>query len=322
MSFTGVRTDRRTDRRTVRGRLPVLWVALILGISLMMPRRASAQPVMQMGLRHAASGEARRIDTRERHSRVALDPRSGQAPWWAPLASGVIPGTGQFALGQQRSVGYAVAELYLVVQALAARRDGNRDRDEYRSLAADVARRPFSLARPTGAWDYYESMEKFVASGVYDRTPGGAVDPETDEATYNGTRWRLARETFWQDPNTTPPQTSAAYQRALTFYTDRAVTDEYRWSWRDAQLQQDVYRQTISSANRRYQRAVNFAGVVATNHLVSLIDAYVTVRVRRFGGVRVGGLRVDGIESRVEMPRGAVDLPRLSMALRLVPSAP
>lgn len=294
---------------------------MIVGLNATVPHPASAQPLQYAALRRLPAEQAPISEPREQFARTALDARAARAPWWAPLASGIVPGAGQFALGQQRSVGYAVAELYFVLQALAARKDGDRDRDEYRNLAADVARRPFSIARPTGAWDYYESMEKFVASGVYDRTPGGAVDPETDETTYNGTRWRLARETFWQDPSAAPPPTSAAYQRALKFYTDRAVIDAYRWSWRDAQLQQDVYRQTISSANRSYQRAVNFAGVVAANHLVSLIDAYVTVRVRRFGGVRVAGLQLDGLESRVEMPRTVLDQPRLSTGIRLIPLA-
>jgi hypothetical protein len=57
--------------------------------------------------------------------------------------------------------------------------------------------------------------------------------------------------------------------------------------------------QTIRGANRSYQRAVNMLGVVAVNHLASLIDAYVSVRVRHFGGagVSVGGYAVDGIHA-------------------------
>jgi hypothetical protein len=56
------------------------------------------------------------------------------------------------------------------------------------------------------------------------------------------------------------------------------------------------------------------------NHLASLIDAYVTTRIRRFGGVRAAGLSLDGIESDVR----AVGDPasrryRISSALRFVP---
>ena len=216
------------------------------------------------------------------------------APWWAPAVSGVVPGAGQFALKQQRSVAYLVAEAFFLVQYLAAQRDGNRERDAYRALAADVARKPFG-GTEQGTWDYYERLEQYLESGAFDRIPGGALDPETDPATYNGFRWRLARETFWLDPNSPPPVGSAEYQRALDFYRRSAVGDAFRWSWRDAQLQQDVYVQTIRSANRSYQRAVNALGLVAVNHLASLIDAYVSVRIRRYGGVRVSGYTVDGV---------------------------
>lgn len=229
--------------------------------------------------------------------------RSKAAPWWGPVASAVIPGAGQFVMGQQRSVAYLVAEAYLVVQAFAARKDYNSDRDEYRTLAADVARRNFGTTRPLGPWEYYEEMEKFDASGMFDMIPGGAIDPETDESTFNGNRWLFARETYWSNPTVAPPDTSAEFARAMAFYLNSAVRDEYRWSWRDAQLQKDVYRQAISSANRNDQRARNMIGLIGANHLASMIDAYVTVRVRRYGGVRVAGMQLDGVES-VMLPIG------------------
>jgi len=215
--------------------------------------------------------------------------RTVRAPWWSPVASALVPGSGQFGLGQQRSVAYAAAELFLLLQWRASRRDGDRDRAAYRALAAEVARKAFGGSLPLGSWDYYEAMEKFLASGQFDRIPGGGIDPETDVTTYNGARWLLARQTFWRDPAVAPVPTSAEYQRALSFYEERAVRDAYRWSWRDAQLQQDVYRQTIASANRQYQRAVTVSGIIALNHLASVIDAYVNVRLRRFGGVGPSG---------------------------------
>lgn len=226
--------------------------------------------------------------------RLLTVPPKAPAPWWAPVASGIAPGAGQFALRQQRSVAYAVAEAFLLVQYVAAQRDGNRERAAYRDLALSVARKTFG-GTALGTWEYYERLEQYLESGAYDRIPGGALEPETDPTTYNGARWQLARETFWRDPNVAPAANSAEYQRALAFYQRSAVTDAFRWSWRDAQLQQDVYIQTIRSANRSYQRAVNLLGVVAVNHLASLIDAYVSVRVRRYGGVRVGNYALDGV---------------------------
>lgn len=226
---------------------------------------------------------------------LADSTRTRRAPWWAPVASALLPGAGQFALGQQRSVGYVVAEAYLLLQVLTARRDGDRQRDAYRELAASVARRRFGAQPAVGSWDYYESMEKFLESGGFDRIPGGAVDPELDESTFNGARWLLARQIYWRDPRVAPAATSQEYQRALAFYEARAVRDGFQWSWRDAQLEQDVYRQTIAEANRSYQRAVTLTGVLWMNHLASLIDAYVSWRIRRFGGAGVAGLTVESV---------------------------
>lgn len=258
-------------------------------------------------------------DGRERVESPSL---SARAPWWAPVASGVLPGAGQFSMGQQRSVGYLVAEGYLLLQQVRARRDANRDRDAYRALAFDVARQPFGGERPRGNWDYYESMEKYLESGAFDRIPGGAIDPETDETTYNGARWLLARETYWLNPAVAPALGSPEYQRAIAFYQSRAVPAAYRWSWRDAQLQRDVYAQTIASANRSVQRAVNYVGLIGANHLVSLIDAYVSVRVRRFGGVGVAGLGVESVHTVVEPVGDPRDGRRqVRTAIRLVPAS-
>jgi hypothetical protein len=277
-----------------------------LGVVRVEPRAADSYPSELLALPARASSVA---------------DRSKRAPWWTPVSSLLVPGSGQFALGQQRSVAYLVAEAYLVVQAYTARRDFRRDRDEYRSLAADVARRPYGGAQPIGNWDYYELMEKFLESGVYSKSASGSVVPESDTSTYNGARWQLARENHWANPNVTPAVTSPEYQRALAEYSARAIRDEYRWSWRDAQLQQGLYRETITQANRRSQRALNLAGLVGMNHLASMIDAYVSVRVRRFGGVGVAGVRVDGIESTVQSLGDPADGRRQwRTALRLVPA--
>lgn len=243
-----------------------------------------------------------------------------RSPWWAPVASAVLPGAGQFALGQQRGVAYLVAEGFFVLQAMAAQKDGDRERERYRSVASDVARKPFGGSRPVGQWAYYESMEEKLESGAFDRIPGGAIDPETDPLTYNGSRWLLARETYWLNPNVNPGVGTPEYARALAKYSREAVTDEYRWSWRDAQLQWDVYKQTIKSANRSYLRSVNLAGVVGANHLASVIDAYISVRIRRFGGAGIAGVKVDGIHTDV-MPIGDPGSGKrmLRTQLRLVP---
>ncbi len=237
------------------------------------------------------------------------------ASWWAPLASLAIPGTGQSMLRQPRSVAYVAAEAFLVIQYLAAQRDGNRERLAYRQLAAEVARKPFNGTQ-IGSWDYYESMEKYLESGAFDMTPGGPVNPETDESTYNGARWLLARETYWSNPNVAPATASAEYQRALAFYLAYAVPPEFRWSWRDQQLQQDLYHQSIRTANRSFQRATNVAGFIAVNHLASLVDAYVSVRLRKYGTPKVAGLQLDGVTTTYETGRFGAGEWRLGVRAR------
>ncbi len=248
--------------------------------------------------------------------------RVKRSPWWAPVASAVVPGSGQIALSQQRSVAYAVAEAYMLVQAFVAQRDADRLRSQYQTLAADVARAQFGGSRPIGPWvTYYEPMEKYLESGAYSVVRGSTVVPETDESTYNGARWLLARQTFWRDPAIAPPTSSPEYARALAAYVKDAVTDEYRWSWRDAQLQWDVYRQIIVSKNRSYQRANNYIGLIVANHLVSMVDAYVSVRIRRFGGAGLAGLRLDGVNSEIgTVGDPASGIRRLQTTIRIVPT--
>src|SRR2546426_8093983 len=58
----------------------------------------------------------------------------------------------------------------------------------YRALAFDVARRAFTPMPRDTAFEYYETMERFTASGRYNQAPGPALVPETDLGTYNGAR--------------------------------------------------------------------------------------------------------------------------------------
>jgi hypothetical protein len=207
--------------------------------------------------------------------------RVGTPPWWTPLASAVVPGAGQAKLGQDRFVGYLAVETYALLQYFTDRREAQRKREEYRDLARRVARAFFSEERPVGNFDYYERMTHFVESGVYDLDPGGDIQPETDTSTYNGSQWRLARQTFWTNPDLPPDPASAEYISALNFYRARAVAPEFRWSWRNAQLQQDIFRRTIGLSNDANRRAIADLGVVLANHALSMVDAYISVRLRR-----------------------------------------
>lgn len=184
-------------------------------------------------------------------------------------------------LRQDRFVAYMAVEGYFWLRYFADRREARRERDAYRALANDVARAFFSDEKPVGDFEYYERMQQYIESGVYDIDPGGTLQPETDTTTFNGALWLLARRTYWANPELPPGRDSDAYLRAEALYRDRAITPEFRWSWRDAQLEQDLYRRTISRSNEAFRHSVQDLGVVLANHVLSTVDAYVSVRLQR-----------------------------------------
>jgi hypothetical protein len=199
--------------------------------------------------------------------------------WWVPLASAVVPGTGQALLGQHRFVAYLAVETFAFLGYLDQRAEQWRETARYEALANSVARSLYPGNLPAGSWAYYEAMEHYIESGVFNLVPGGTFTPEVDATTYNGATWLLARQTYWSDPNVEPDPSSAAYHQALAFYIARAVQPQYRWSWRNAQLEQDVYVQTIEQRNQAARNARMQLGILIANHLLSMVDSYVTLRV-------------------------------------------
>ncbi len=204
-------------------------------------------------------------------------------------------------LRQQRGIVYAAAEAFLILRAVGASRDARRERDAYREIARSVARAGFPGARPDAEWSYYERLQFVLESGAFNSTPGAGFTPESDPATFNGSVWQLARETFWRDPEVPPDEASDEYRRAIAFYQQRAASDEFRWSWRDAQLEQDVYRQTIERSNDASRVARQMVGLLLANHALSLVDAYVSVRLRAFGE-RVGPTSRFGVQASLPLP--------------------
>jgi hypothetical protein len=196
------------------------------------------------------------------------------------LASALVPGAGQLLLKQRRAAAYLALEAAGLAFYMSQTRDGRRQRNRYREIASTVARAPFTPDGPRGNWDYYERMEKFVASGNYDVVSGGALDPETDEETYNGTVWLLARETYWRDADVPPDAGSTEYAAAIAFYVQRAVPTEMRWSWAGQPDAYQRFRAAISGSNSAFRSAGHTASLVIANHFLSAVDAYVSVRVR------------------------------------------
>ena len=211
-------------------------------------------------------------------------------PWWAPAASAALPGAGQAQLGQDRFVGYLALEGFLWLQYFTDRREGIRQRNAYREVALEVSRAPYGGTKPTGDFEYYERMEHWIASGSFDADPSSAgLDPETDTTTFNGAMWLLARRTYWTRPDTPPPVGSPAYLAALSFYEQSAVRPAFEWSWRGARLEQDIYRRHIKESNDAFRHAISDVGIVIANHVLSTVDAYISLRLRLRAQIQPGG---------------------------------
>lgn len=201
-----------------------------------------------------------------------------------PLASLIVPGTGQLLGHQDRGAVYLAAEVYLVSRFLQLDHDAQREAQRFQALAYEIARRSFTPTRRDTVFEYYEQMERFVESGQFDRDPGAAFVPESDPSTYNGSVWLLARRTFWEDPDIPPDPTSPMYWRALQFYQARAVGPDFLWTWRDHSLEHQVFRESIRRSDTAFRRAQNQVGLLLANHVVSAVDALVSSRLAAAAG--------------------------------------
>ena len=201
-----------------------------------------------------------------------------------PLASLLLPGSGQLLAHQDRGAVYLAAEVYLVSRFLQLDHEAMAEARRFQNLAFDVSRRSFGPIRRDTIFEYYEQMERFAESGAYDADPGPAFMPETDSTTYNGSMWLLARRTYWTDPTVPPDPTSPQYWKALQFYQARAVGPNFRWSWRDHSLEHEVFRDYIKRSDNAFRRAQNQIGLLLANHVLSAVDALISARLSAAAG--------------------------------------
>jgi len=201
-----------------------------------------------------------------------------------PLASLIVPGSGQLLAGQDRGAVYLAAEVYLLSRYLQLDHDATQEARRYQDLAFDVARRSFQPTQRDTVFEYYEQMERFVESGAYDADTGSAFVPESDTRTYNGSVWLLARRTHWEDPNVPPDPTSPQYWKALQFYQARAVSGNFQWSWHEHSLEHQVFRDYLRRSDNAFRHAQIQIGLLLANHLVSAIDALVSARMSAAAG--------------------------------------
>lgn len=214
-------------------------------------------------------------------------------PGLAFLASAAVPGAGQFLLGNERWVPYLAVEIWAWRSAVDQRRTAHSLADQYRDIAWSVARRVSLGERRDTAWEYYETMTRFPASGMYDRNPGTPdLQPETTPNTYNGFVWNLARALFLP-PGVSATPGSPAYERALDYYRRHAVPPEFAWAWGDNILERELFRSLIAQSDAAYRRSTRVLGFILANHIISAIDALIAARLRA-AGVEAAPFRIRG----------------------------
>jgi hypothetical protein len=211
---------------------------------------------------------------------------------WPIAASAILPGSGQAMLSVDRALPYLAVEAFAWTAYVKASRDYKRRRDGYRDLASRVARAPFATVRPNGDFEYYERMTHYREAGRYDLVGGGGLEPETDSTTYNGAVWLQARHTYWADPQVPPDMSSVEWQRAITFYRSRAYDQLYRWSWTNAPVEYALFLDLIRESNDANRQALQHLGIVIANHVLSTVDAFITVRLAR--QENRSGIRLEG----------------------------
>jgi len=242
-------------------------------------RRALVVSLALAALAGPRAAQAQRADSAASVIPAALREPVWRRPWVRPLASLLVPGSGQLLGGRDRGMVYLAAEVWFIARALALSAEGRRERDAFVTLGYDVARAQFSPYRLDGPWEYYEAMSHWVESGQYSLSASGPTQPETDTLTYNGAMWLLARRNYLANPDSIPPPTDPSYQAALAFYQSRAFGAAFRWSWKDARLEMDTYAQTIRSSDNDFRDATTYLGAILLNHLASAVDAFITLRV-------------------------------------------
>lgn len=204
-------------------------------------------------------------------------PTAGRAAPYAPLASAVIPGTGQYLLSQNRFVVYAAVEALVWWQYAKHAREQVQQERAFKDIARQVARAHFSANAPDGPWSYYEAMRDWTESGAYSTADSGPVVPESDTMTYNGHLWQLDL------------QTHATSADALAQYERDAIKPDFQWSWRNAAVQRDVFAQLTSKRNDAFRAAQQDLMMIAANHLLSMVDAFATFRLQIRPDSRGGG---------------------------------
>jgi len=237
-------------------------------------------------LLRAAQGPVDSTDTVHSVRRALFHITPAARPW-APLASAIVPGSGQIILGQDRFVVYSAVEVFSWWAYAKNRREQSQQEDAFKRIAAGVARAHFTSSPRDTLWSYYEAMRDWKASGYFSKSQTGPIQPETDTSTYNGYHWQLALRTH------------PTVEEALAEYEQVAIRPDFQWSWVDAQFQFDVFVRTTEKRNDAHRAAVRDLAIIGANHMLSLIDAFTTVRLELLPTALGGGT---GAQLRATLP--------------------
>jgi hypothetical protein len=186
----------------------------------------------------------------------------------APLASALIPGTGQIILGNNRSIAYMAVEVLAWWQYRKHVNERAQQEEAFKELARRVARSHFAPNAGDGSWNYYEMMRDYVASGDYTTSDDGSIVPPTDTTTFNYHVWLDALRTH------------TSTMEALAQYQQRAIRADFQWSWKNARLQWDLFSQLTEKRNDANRAAARDLLLLAGNHLLSMTDAFATFRLQ------------------------------------------
>lgn len=193
------------------------------------------------------------------------------------LRSLLVPGWGQRTSGRGHWWVFTGIDVLAWSGFVLQRREGARHRTAYRDLAWEVARVPiWTGARKDGPWSYYELMGRWAASGQFDLRPEDeALHPETNEETFNGTIWGLARELHLPAGSREVDVGDPAYQEALAYYRGRAVPPDLQWDWQGGEGSRTRFRDLVRDSDEAFRLGTNFVGLALVNRFISGAEVWI-----------------------------------------------
>jgi len=247
------------------------------------------------------------------------EPVSGTRVVYKPiLFSALLPGSGQLYQGQDRGYLYIAAEAATIVGWVYFRNKGNDGKEEFIQYAWVYARENISTQNVRGDDAYYEHMARYVKSGEfdtdrnYDLNDPFTIDPTTESDSYNAGQWQIALITYGEPDNTgeyvlpTPADSLAALQ----YYATHAYQPTFYWDWTknntvdDYRARQNHYLDLRDESNLAFQRATLSLVFLMANHVVSVVDAFLSSRITLPGD---GGENRTRLDMRLE--RGGRNFP-------------